>query len=121
MRASSAILDLECKAPEALQHGGVERVLVLGRGLLVERGREVVAQPREDFGTGLDEVDVVAVALLGLVARSAVVRALGRDAVVDQAALVAFEQIELPFDNVREACSPDSHASTVVRLLVRTW
>ena len=78
-------------------------------GLLVERGREVVAQPGEDFGAGLDEVDVVAVTLLGLVARSSVVRALGRDAVVDQAALVPFEQIKLPLDHVREACPPDSH------------
>ena len=72
-----AILDLEAEARQAFDHRAVELVLVLLRGLLVERGREVVADVGEDLRARLDEVDVVAVALLGFVAVGLVARALG--------------------------------------------
>ena len=45
--------------------------------LLAEGGREVVAQVGEDLRRRLDDVLVVAVALFGIVARAAVIRALG--------------------------------------------
>src|SRR5205085_9422084 len=52
--------------------GSVEGRLVLGGRVLVERLGVVVAQVGEQLGAGLDEVDVLAVALLRLVARGAV-------------------------------------------------
>ena len=64
---------------------------------------EVVAQVREQLGAGLDEVEVLAVALLGLVAVGCVVGALGLLAVGDQRGLLVLEQLELALNQVREA------------------
>ena len=59
------------------------KAAVLLRSVLVERRSEIVAQVGEQLGPGLDEVDVVAVAFLRLVALGLVVRLLGGDAVGD--------------------------------------
>ncbi len=76
----------------------------LGR-VLVERRRVRPAQVGEGLGARLDEVDVVAVALLRLVALGPVVGALGLVALPDQVGLVALEQVELTRDDVRESAS----------------
>ena len=56
-----------------------------------------------------DEVDVIPVALLGLVARRAIVCAFGGAAVVDEPAVLALEQVELPLDQVHEARTFEPH------------
>jgi len=52
---------------------------------------------------GLDEIQIVAVALLGLVAVGGVVRALRVVAVGDQVRALLLEEVELPPDHVFEA------------------
>src|SRR6266567_3832579 len=64
---TSPVLDLEGEAPEATENGVVEGSLVLVGHVLLERRGEVVAEVGENLRAGLDEVDVVTVALLGLV------------------------------------------------------
>src|SRR5205085_7290950 len=83
--------------------GSVEGRLVLGGRVLVERLGVVVAQVGEQLGAGLDEVDVLAVALLRLVARGAVVCAFRLLAVVDELGVVLEEDVELPRDELCEA------------------
>src|SRR5690348_5275033 len=95
-----AVLDLEREAGEALGDGTVERVLVLLRGILVERCREVVSEVGQQLGARLDGVDIVAVAFLSLVAGCAVVRALELLALADHVCLLALEEIELPRDHI---------------------
>jgi endonuclease/exonuclease/phosphatase family metal-dependent hydrolase len=83
----------------------------------------VVAQVGQELGAGLDEIDVVAVALLGFVARRGVVRLLGLLAFADQARLLAHEEIELARDQVGEGAAPE-HAprlAPLLELLIRTW
>jgi len=72
----------------------------------------VVADVCEQFRARLDEVQVIAVALLRLVAFGVVVGALGGVAVVDQAALLPLEQIELSRDRVREAAPAEDQSSS---------
>ena len=69
----------------------------------------MVAQIGEQLGPGLDEVDVVAVTFLGFVALGPRVRLFRRDAVVDQAAMLALEELELPVDQIAEARASQSH------------
>ena len=90
----------------------VERLLVLLRRVLVEGRREVVAKVGKHLGCRLDEVDVVAIAFFRLAALGPVVRTLGGDAVLDETALLALEQIELPLDQVGETRAPESHVSS---------
>ena len=117
--APSAVLDLEREAPEASQHGLVEGLLVLLGRILLERRREVVTKVGQDLGPRLDEVDVVAVALLRLVAWRLVVRPLGRDTVFDEPALLAFEDVELAIDELRETCAPEPSQELLVEPDVR--
>src|SRR2546430_2755602 len=79
--ASSAVLDLEGEAAEALEHGVVEGVLVLLARVLVEGRGEVVPKVRQQLRPGFDQVDVIAVTLLSFVARRAIVGTLGGEAV----------------------------------------
>ncbi len=72
----------------------------------------MVADVCEQFRARLDEVQVIAVALLRLVAFGVVVGALGGVAVVDQAALLPLEQIELSRDRVREAAPAEDQSSS---------
>ena len=67
----------------------------------------MVADVGQDLGAGLDGVDVVAVALLGLVARCSVVRALELVALFGHVGVLAFEEVELPRDHVAEAAAPE--------------
>ena len=71
----------------------------------------MVAQIGEQLGSGLDEVDVVAVAFLGLAPLRPGVRVLRGNAVVDQAAMLMFEQVELALDQIAEPHAPQPHAS----------
>jgi hypothetical protein len=72
----------------------------------------VVADVGEQLGAGLDQVEVVGVALLCLVAWSVHVGVLGLETVVDQSAVVTLEKVELPLDQVAEARAPEPHASS---------
>ena len=90
-----AVLDLERETGEPLRDGAVELGLVLLGSLLAERGREMIAQIGEDLGRGLDDVLVVAVMLLGVVAPATVVLALSLLRLPDQVGVVAFEEVEL--------------------------
>ena len=55
------------------------------------------------LGARFDQVEVLRVALLGLVAARRVVGAFGRVAVGDQFRAFLLEQVELPADDVLEA------------------
>jgi endonuclease/exonuclease/phosphatase family metal-dependent hydrolase len=83
----------------------------------------VVAQVGEQLGAGLDEIDVVAVALLGFVPRRRVVRAFCLLALADQVCLLAHEEIELARDHVGEASAPkhEPRLAPLLELLIRTW
>ncbi len=89
------------------------------RGVLVERPRETVAHVGERLRRGLDDVDVVAVRLLGLVARRAIVLPLGGAAVRDQLRLVLGEDVELAGDHVGEAAAEDHTISSYTERCVR--
>jgi endonuclease/exonuclease/phosphatase family metal-dependent hydrolase len=83
----------------------------------------VVPEVGEDLRRGLDEILVVAVALLRVVPVADVVGPLGLLALTDEVGLVALEKIELPRDHVPEA-PPAKHVTRLARplaLLVRTW
>jgi endonuclease/exonuclease/phosphatase family metal-dependent hydrolase len=123
MRRWLAILDLERESGQPLDDGAVELPLVHLRGLLVERRSEVVAQVGQELRACLDEIDVGAVPLLGLVARRRVVSALGLLAFTDQILLLADEEFELARDDFGEAAAPE-HAPRLaprLELLIRTW
>jgi len=62
-----------------------------------------MADVGEDLRAGLDEVDVVAVPLLRLVALGTVVEPLRREAVLDEPAVLPLEQVELTVDEIAEA------------------
>jgi endonuclease/exonuclease/phosphatase family metal-dependent hydrolase len=83
----------------------------------------VVAQVGEELGAGLDEILIVAVPLLGLLAVGAVVRGLRLLALAHELGVVALEQVELPRDHVTEPASPQHAPRLISRLglLVRTW
>ena len=100
------------KTAEALADFAVERLLVLLRRVVVEGRREVVAKVGKHLGCRLDEVDVVAVAFFRFAALGPVVGTLGGDAVLDETALLALEQIELPLDQVGETHAPEPHVSS---------
>ena len=82
--------------PVELRLVGLGSVLVHGRG-------EAVAELCEPVRAGFDEIQIVAVALLGLVAVGGVVRALRGVAVGDQLRALLLEEVELPPDQVLEA------------------
>src|SRR5438105_1120098 len=111
MRAMSAVFYLQREAGEPLEDRAVERRLVLLRRSLVDGRRVPVAEVGEQLGARLDEVHVVTVSLLGLVAVGAVVGALGGLAVGDQAAVLALEEVELARDDVGKALA-EHHASS---------
>ena len=75
----------------------------------------MVADVGQQLRPGLDEVQIVAVAFLRLAAVRMVVSALGGVAVVDQAAVVALEEIELARDRVGEAASAEDQSSSSYR------
>src|SRR5206468_4081080 len=77
--ATSAVLDLECETAKALQDRAVEGVLVLLGGVVIEGRGEVVSQVGKHLGASLYEVDVVAVAFLGIAATGSVLRPLRHD------------------------------------------
>src|SRR5262249_20763953 len=106
-QALSTVLDLERKAGQPFDDCAVERGFVLLGRVVVERLRVRVADVGEDLRARFKEVDVVAVTLFGFVSVGLVVRSLGCDAVVDQAAVFAGEQVELASDNVAEAAAED--------------
>jgi hypothetical protein len=108
----SAEVDLEAEARQALPDRPVERRLVgLGR-MLVERPLEGVAEVGERLGALLDEVDVLAVALLGLVAPRLLVAALRLLAGLDQAGVVVREELQLTRDQVAEAVPAEDQRSS---------
>src|SRR3954452_19280179 len=108
----SAQVDLEPEARETLPHGAVERLLVLLASVLVERPLERVADVGEGLGALLDEVDVLAVALLGLVSLGVVVPLLGLLAVAHEVRVILLEQVELARDHVDEALAAEDHAAS---------
>ncbi len=107
---ASAIFDFQSETGQPFPDRAVELGLVFLVQIRGERLREVVSEISEQLGSGLDEILVVAVALLGLVARRAVIGALGRDALANQAAVLAFEQVELALDHVGKAAMEERHA-----------
>ena len=72
----------------------------------------MVADVGQQLGPGLDEVQIVAVAFLRLAAVRMVVGTLGGVAVVDQAAVLALEEIELARDRVGEAAPAEDQSSS---------
>ena len=83
----------------------------------------MVAQVREQLRTRLDNVDVLAVALLGLIARGVVVGVFGFGALAEQLGVLALEEVELARDEVREPAPPEHRPrlAPAVALLIRTW
>jgi hypothetical protein len=89
----------------------VEGFLVRGHGVRVE-GRGVrVAERGEQLGTRLDEVEVVAVALLRFVSLGAVVGRLRGCAVPDQVGVLTLEEVELAADDVGKSPPSDQRSS----------
>ena len=80
----------------------VELRLVDLRDLLAHRRSKAVAKLRKAIRPRLDEIEVVAVLLLGLVAIRGVVGALGRVAVRDQVCTLLLEEVKLAPDDVLE-------------------
>src|SRR5919197_405801 len=111
MWVTSAVFYLQREAREALQDGTVEARFVFLGGVGLDRGRVPVAEVGEQLGARLDEVHVVTVPLLGLVAVGPVVRALGGLAVGDQAGVLPLEEVELARDDVGEALAEDHPSS----------
>ncbi len=105
MSIGLGVFDLDGEAGESLDDGAVELFLVLLRRLVVQGRSEVVAETGEQLRAGLDQVEVVAVELFGLVARRRVVRRFRRVAVGDQPALFVLEEVELAPDDVSEAAA----------------
>src|SRR5919197_3381467 len=97
------LLQLEPEARQPFANEVVENAAVLLGGLLVEGRRVVVPQLRQLVGPSLDEVEEIAVPLLGLVARRLVVGPQGRLDVADQAGVLGGEEIELTLDEIDEA------------------
>lgn len=73
----------------------VERGAVLVRRLMVERSRKGVAQLLERLLPGVHQVEVVGIALLGLVPVGGVVGAKRGVGVTDEPDLLRFEEVEL--------------------------
>lgn len=96
------LFDLQREARQSCEYGPVELGLVLLGGLGRHRRREVVAERSELLGSGLDEIEVVPVALLGIVAAGRAVGALRLLAVGDQVGVLPFEEIELAPDDFPE-------------------
>src|SRR5688500_6327054 len=99
----SRVLALQGETREATEDGAIEGRFVLVGGGVVEGSRVVVAKLGQRFRRRLDEVEVLAVALLGLVAPGAIVGVFRRLGLSDQPGLLALEQVELPLDDVLEA------------------
>jgi endonuclease/exonuclease/phosphatase family metal-dependent hydrolase len=95
-------------------------LVLLGRVRLEGHGVRVTVLDQR-LAAGVDEVDVVSVALLGLVAGRLVVGAQRRLAVANEAGVLLLEEVELALGEVDE---PPTHAprlAPALRLLVRTW
>src|SRR5919198_2335929 len=103
MWVMSPVFYFEREAREALEHRPVERGFVFLGRVGFDRGRIPVAEVGEQLGARLDEVHVVTVSLLRLVAVGPVVRALRGLAVGDQARVLALEEVELARDDIGEA------------------
>jgi hypothetical protein len=105
------VFDFDSESPQARKHGAVELLLVLLGRVLVECRREGIAESRKDLRAGLDEVQVIGVALLGLIAAGPVVSALRRVAVGDQPGFLALEEVELAPDDILEAARAQTSSS----------
>ena len=99
------VFDLDGEAGESPDDGAVELVLVLLRRLLVEGRCKVVAEAGEQLRPRLNQAEVVAVELFGLVARRRVVGRFRRVTVGDQLGLLLLEELELAPDDVPEAAA----------------
>src|SRR5215470_7798948 len=95
-------LESHCESRETAPYCGVERLLVLLGDVRLERRPVRVTDLGESLSSRLDEVEVLRVLLLGLLAPGPVVRPLGRFARVDQVAVVLHEEAELPLDQIVE-------------------
>src|SRR5207249_8945661 len=109
-RSRPLVLQLDGEPWEPFTDGPVEGLLVLRRSLLAEGCRIRITDRREELCAGLDEVEIVAVALLGLLARRRRVRPLRGGTVGDEPGLLALEQCELTRDHIAEA-PPEDHRS----------
>ena len=95
--------ELEAEAGKALAGEPVERRLVLLGRLTVQRPGVAVPVLEEGVGGRVHEIDVVAVALLSLVARSGVVGGERRLAVSYEPRVLGLEELELALDELHEA------------------
>ncbi|TMK79212.1 MAG: hypothetical protein E6G45_04290 [Actinobacteria bacterium] len=105
MSIGLGVFDLDGEAGESPDDGAVELVLVLLRRLLVEGRCKVVAEAGEQLRPRLNQAEVVAVELFGLVARRRVVGRFRRVTVGDQLGLLLLEELELAPDDVPEAAA----------------
>ena len=95
-------IELEREAREASAGELVERGDVLLGGL-VSQGADVLVAHRDELVVGgVNHVEEVAVALLGLLGGRVVVRPQGQLAVVDQPPVLLLEEVELALDEVGE-------------------
>ena len=111
MLVPSGLLDLEGEPWQSSPDGAVEDVLVLLGPLHGKARSVVVPEVSEKLRPCLHEVDLVAVALLRLLARRQVVRTLGGLALGHEAGVLPLEQVELTRDELGETAAPD-HVSS---------
>jgi hypothetical protein len=103
VRHQGRSVQLEAEARKAPAGEPVERRLVLLGRLTVQRLSVAVPVLEEGVGGRVHEIDVIAVALLGLVARSGVVGGERRLAVQDEPCVLGLEELELALDELDEA------------------
>jgi hypothetical protein len=96
-------VDFEAETGESTANEVVEDVPVLLGRVGIEGERVVLAQLDELVGSRLHEIEEVAVPLLRLVPRSAVVRAEGSFNVAQKACVLRREEIELALHDIDEA------------------
>src|SRR5215211_3308049 len=102
-------VEIEGEAPELLAREPVEGPAILLRRVEVEPGRVRFAQLDERVLSRLDDDQVVAVALLGLVPLGAVVRSQRALGLLEELGVLALEGAELALDHVGEASTAEAH------------
>src|SRR5919199_5637341 len=100
------VLELEREPGEPLDDSAVERCLVLLVVTVCERPGVMIAQIGQRLGSLLDEIDVLAVPLLGFVSFGAVIGSFRSVAVADQPRVIPLEEVELSGDHVGEPAAP---------------